>query len=31
VPVRPPVAPTLVRPARAADSPLIPQFLKRSV
>lgn len=29
-PVRPPVAPTLVRPARAADSPQIPQFLKRS-
>lgn len=29
-PVRPPVSPTLVRPVRAADSPQIPQFLKRS-
>jgi chromosome partitioning protein len=29
-PASPPVAPTLVRPARAADSPQIPQFLKRS-
>lgn len=29
-PVRPPVVPTLVRPARAADRPLIPRFLKRS-
>lgn len=29
-PVSPPVAPTLARPARAADSLQIPQFLKRS-
>jgi chromosome partitioning protein len=28
--VRPPAAPSLARPVRAADSPQIPQFLKRS-